>query len=73
MHWVIDTGGFPCAAACRFSVLQDDYIAVPEAPGLGIELNEEVIREHLTPGDPAGYFEPSTYWDTDRSWDRSWS
>jgi L-alanine-DL-glutamate epimerase-like enolase superfamily enzyme len=54
-------------------IIQDGYIAVPDAPGLGIDLNEEVIREHLTPGDPAGYFEPSTYWDADRSWDRLWS
>ena len=51
----------------------DGILHLPDGPGLGIELNEEVIREHLTPGDPAGYFEASTYWDTDRSWDRSWS
>lgn len=54
-------------------IIQEGYIAVPEGPGLGIELNEEAIREHLTPGDPAGYFEPSSYWDNDRSWDRLWS
>ncbi|MDR7556848.1 MAG: enolase C-terminal domain-like protein, partial [Armatimonadota bacterium] len=54
-------------------IIQEGYIPVPEGPGLGIELNEEVIRAHLTPGDPAGYFEPSTYWDVDRSWDRLWS
>jgi L-alanine-DL-glutamate epimerase-like enolase superfamily enzyme len=54
-------------------IIQNGYIAVPETPGLGIDLNEEVIREHLANGDPAGYFEPSTYWDTDRSWDRLWS
>ncbi len=29
-------------------IIQDGTIAVPEAPGLGIDLNEEVIREHLT-------------------------
>jgi len=54
-------------------IIQNGYIAVPETPGLGIDLNEEVIREHLSANDPAGYFEPSTYWDTDRSWDRLWS
>ncbi|MFC1466138.1 MAG: mandelate racemase/muconate lactonizing enzyme family protein [Candidatus Brachytrichaceae bacterium NZ_4S206] len=54
-------------------IIQEGYIPVPEGPGLGIELNEEVIRAHLTPGDLAGYFEPSIYWDTDRSWDRLWS
>ena len=66
-HWSDFVTGLPGA------IIQDGYIAVPEAPGLGIDLNEEVIREHLTPGDPAGYFEPSTYWDADRSWDRLWS
>ncbi|MCL6509181.1 MAG: mandelate racemase/muconate lactonizing enzyme family protein [Anaerolineae bacterium] len=54
-------------------IIQEGYIPVPEGPGLGIELNEDAIRAHLTPGDPAGYFEPSTYWDADRSWDRLWS
>jgi len=54
-------------------IIQDGYIRVPEGPGLGIDLNEGVIREHLTPGDPAGYFEPTLYWDDDWSWDRLWS
>ena len=54
-------------------IIQEGYIPVPEGPGLGIELNEDAIRAHLTPDDPAGYFEPSTYWDADRSWDRLWS
>jgi L-alanine-DL-glutamate epimerase-like enolase superfamily enzyme len=54
-------------------IIQNGYITVPETPGLGIDLNEEVIREHLSANDPAGYFEPLTYWDTDRSWDRLWS
>lgn len=36
-----------------------DY-TVPEKPGIGVELNEEVIKEHLiTPG----YFEPTTMYD----------
>lgn len=54
-------------------IIQNGYIPVPDGPGLGIELNEDVIREHLTVGDPAGYFESLTYWDIDRSWDRLWS
>jgi len=54
-------------------IIQNGYIAVPDGPGLGIDLNEDAIRAHLIPGDPAGYFEPTTYWDSDRSWDRLWS
>lgn len=27
-------------------MIQDGYIQVPEAPGLGVELNEDVAREY---------------------------
>lgn len=53
-------------------IIQDGYIHVPEAPGLGIDLNPEVIKEHLDPNDP-GYFEPTTEWDNERAHDRLWS
>jgi len=53
-------------------IIQNGYIDVPEAPGLGIDLNEEFIKEHLDPND-AGYFEPTTEWDNERSHDRLWS
>ena len=53
-------------------IIQNGYIKVPEGPGLGFELNPEVIKEHLVADDP-GFFEPTTHWDTERSWDRLWS
>lgn len=53
-------------------IIQNGYITVPDTPGLGIDLNPDVIKEHLNPNDP-GYFEPTTEWDTERSWDRLWS
>ena len=53
-------------------IIQDGYIAAPDAPGLGFEINEDAIREHLVPDDP-GCFEPTPLWDTERSWDRLWS
>jgi L-alanine-DL-glutamate epimerase-like enolase superfamily enzyme len=56
----------------RNPIIQEGYIKVPETPGLGIELNDEVAQQHLDPND-TDYFGPSTYWDTDRSWDRLWS
>jgi L-alanine-DL-glutamate epimerase-like enolase superfamily enzyme len=49
----------------------DGFAKVPEGPGLGIELNEEVIRQHLVEG--TEYFAPTDEWDTDRSNDRWWS
>jgi hypothetical protein len=53
-------------------IIQNGYIRVPEAPGLGIDLNEEVVRGRLDPKRP-GYFEPTPEWDEARSHDRLWS
>jgi L-alanine-DL-glutamate epimerase-like enolase superfamily enzyme len=43
-----------------------------DAPGLGIELNEEEVRKHLHPSSK-GYFEPTPEWNDKRSHDRLWS
>lgn len=40
---------------------KDGYINVPEKPGLGVDLNEDVIKEHLR---YPGYFEPTEEWNT---------
>ena len=53
-------------------VIQNGYINVPESPGLGIDLNPDVFKEHLDPNDP-GYFEPTAEWDNERAHDRLWS
>jgi L-alanine-DL-glutamate epimerase-like enolase superfamily enzyme len=47
------------------------FVRVPDRPGLGIDLNEEVTRAHLIPGEP--YFAPTDDWNRDRSNDRLWS
>ena len=52
-------------------IINKGFIKAPDKPGLGITLNEEVVRQHLLPG--TGYFEPTTQWDHERSWDRLWS
>ncbi len=41
-------------------IIQDGYIPVPDTPGLGVELNEAVIKEHLR---YPGYFEPTPMFD----------
>jgi L-alanine-DL-glutamate epimerase-like enolase superfamily enzyme len=51
-------------------ILSKGFITVPNLPGLGVTLNEAVVKQHL--GEP-GYFEPTTDWDRERSWDRQWS
>ena len=53
-------------------IIQNGYIEVPESPGLGVDLNPEIIKAHLDPKDP-GYFEPTPEWDVERSHDRLWS
>jgi len=52
-------------------IVNHGYIKVPDKPGLGVTLNDEVVKQHLKPG--TGYFEPTTEWDKERSWDRLWS
>ena len=51
-------------------VQADGHIPVPDGPGLGIELNEDAIKENISDG---GYFEPTPEWDNERSRDRLWS
>jgi L-alanine-DL-glutamate epimerase-like enolase superfamily enzyme len=53
-------------------IIQNGYIPVPETPGLGFTINEDVIREHLVEWD-TGFFEPTTEWDLGGSHDRLWS
>jgi L-alanine-DL-glutamate epimerase-like enolase superfamily enzyme len=52
-------------------IVNKGYIEVPDRPGLGVTLNEDVIKQHLKPG--TGYFAPTPEWDQERSWDRLWS
>ena len=53
-------------------IIEKGFANVPEQPGLGIELNEEVVKKHLDPEEPS-YFRPTPEWDKIRSWDRLWS
>lgn len=53
-------------------IIQNGYITVPDASGLGFTLNEDAVKEHLIPED-RGFFEPTSQWDKELSWDRLWS
>jgi L-alanine-DL-glutamate epimerase-like enolase superfamily enzyme len=53
-------------------IIQNGYIPVPRAPGLGFTINEDAIQEHLIPEDRS-FFEPTPQWDREGSWDRLWS
>lgn len=54
-------------------IVNRGFITVPDGPGLGVTLNEEVVKAHLAPG--TGYFEPTPQWDKEnyRVNDRLWS
>lgn len=51
-------------------IVNRGYVKVPEKPGLGVTLNEAMVKQHL--GEP-GYFEPTPEWNRERSLDRQWS
>ena len=54
-------------------IIEKGYAPVPlDSPGLGIELNDAVVKEHLRQDDP-GYFLPTPEWDLPRTNDRLWS
>jgi len=50
---------------------KDGFARVPEGPGLGIELNLDVVKEHLERGQQL--FAPTDEWNRDPSNDRLWS
>jgi len=53
-------------------MIEKGFANVPlDAPGLGVELNEEECKKHL--GKEFGYFDPTPEWDQKRSHDRLWS
>jgi L-alanine-DL-glutamate epimerase-like enolase superfamily enzyme len=53
-------------------MIEKGFAHVPEMPGLGVELNEDVVKQHIDPENKQ-YFAPTSEWDVDRSWDRLWS
>ena len=54
-------------------IVQNGFISVPDAPGLGIEsLNEELIAQHLDPAE-SELWAPTTQWDNEYCHDRLWS
>src|SRR5271168_1922432 len=53
-------------------IINKGFIKVPDSPGLGVTLNDEVCKQHLKPG--TGYFEPTPMWDDVQSLDDAlWS
>lgn len=53
-------------------IIKKGFAPVPESPGLGIELNEDVVKEHLHAKDKS-FFAPTNEWNEKRAHDRTWS
>jgi L-alanine-DL-glutamate epimerase-like enolase superfamily enzyme len=51
-------------------IFREGFANLPQGPGLGVELVDDVVREHLL---EPGYFEPTPEWDGSRGNDRLWS
>ena len=53
------------------ALVEKGFAIVPDAPGLGVELNDDMVKAHLRP--KSGYFDPTPEWNEIRSNDRLWS
>lgn len=53
-------------------IINKGFAPVPQSPGLGIELNEDVVRQHLHRKDKT-FFAPTDEWNEKCSHDRIWS
>lgn len=71
-HHSVDVDYWESLVKTKKPMIEKGFAPVPELPGLGVELNEEVVKKHLDP-ENKNYFGPTTEWDVDRSWDRLWS
>ncbi|MCB0688800.1 MAG: mandelate racemase/muconate lactonizing enzyme family protein [Saprospiraceae bacterium] len=71
-HHSVDLDYWEDLVTSDHALIEKGFAPVPDTPGLGIELNEEVVKQHLDP-ENSGYFEPTKEWDIERSWDRLWS
>lgn len=71
-HHSVDVDYWESLVKTKKPMIEKGFATVPESPGLGVELNEEVVKKHLDPENTT-YFGPTTDWDKDRSWDRLWS
>jgi L-alanine-DL-glutamate epimerase-like enolase superfamily enzyme len=52
-------------------IINKGFIKVPDKPGLGVTLNEDLVKKHLAPG--TEYFAPTPKWNEEHSVDILWS
>ena len=71
-HHSVDLDYWEDLVTTEHTLIEKGFAIVPDSPGLGIDLNDDVVKEHLDP-EHDQYFKPTPEWDVDRSWDRLWS
>lgn len=71
-HHSVDLDYWESLVKTNHKMIDKGFANVPYTPGLGVELNDEVVKQHLDP-EHNNYFLPTPEWDTIRSWDRLWS
>jgi L-alanine-DL-glutamate epimerase-like enolase superfamily enzyme len=71
-HHSVDLPYWEDLVTTKHTMIEKGFAIVPDTPGLGVELNEEVVKQHLDP-ENNGYFQSTKEWDVERSWDRLWS
>lgn len=69
-HHSVDVPWWESLVKSEKPLIEKGFAIVPDKPGLGVELNEEVAKQHLQEKE---YFLPTPEWDNFRSWDRLWS
>ncbi len=70
-HHGVDVAGWEDIVTGIKPIVEQGFVKVPNKPGLGVELNEEVAKKFLKKGEQ--WFAPTEQWNTRDSWDRDWS
>jgi len=70
-HHSVDVPWWEDLVAGDKPLFRKGFAVASDKPGLGVEVNVEVVKAHLKPGTQA--FAPTPEWDQERSWDRLWS
>jgi len=71
-HHAVDSPRFEdLVTGIEKPMVQNGYVKVPENPGIGVDLNEDVVKEFLIEDEKL--FAPTPEWNEIRAWDRLWS
>jgi L-alanine-DL-glutamate epimerase-like enolase superfamily enzyme len=69
-HHSVDVDWWESMVEGEKPLFSKGFANVPSRPGLGVTLNDDVVKQHLA---EPGFFEPTPQWNTDRVNDRLWS